>query len=258
MRRLGLALGSGGARGLAFIPYLKALDDLGIRPCSIAGSSIGALVGALYASGNSGKDIERLAKSLTIRKWGSFIDGSLSKKHGLVKGEKVMEFLEPSLKRSFSELEIPLKIVTTDYWKKNMHVISSGKLRDAVRASISIPGIFEPKKIGRHVLIDGGVTNPVPYDLIQEGCDVVLAIDVLGKRCKRSDDGIPNAFEAIVTAFHILQRSFEEAKDAQPDLRIKPPVDDIRLLDFHKLNQMLKKVEPKMPRFKRDVKRLVG
>ncbi|MFA7369254.1 MAG: patatin-like phospholipase family protein, partial [Kiritimatiellales bacterium] len=156
VKKIGLALGGGGARGLAHIQVLETLDELGIRPHRIAGTSIGAVVGALYASGLSGREIRELVHQWQtprpekrngildrrdLRRWAALLDPSFSRS-GLFKGEKIIQFLSDFVKcTTFEELEIPLYVVAADYGDASEVVFKSGDLLSAVRASIAIPGV---------------------------------------------------------------------------------------------------------------------
>lgn len=205
MKKIGLALGGGGARGLAHIPLLHVFDELGIRPYRIAGTSIGAVIGALYASGISGAEIREgvsrmvMAKGESFRdvfhrkdafKWIQFLD--LEFGHGgLLKGDKFIAFLYEAMSVScFEDLQIPLQVVTTDFHSSEQVVISSGELLDAVKASMALPGLFTPVRWEGRVLIDGGSVNPVPFDLFHD-CDVVVAVNVMGEKITQPGPGCP-------------------------------------------------------------------
>ncbi|MFO8182565.1 MAG: patatin-like phospholipase family protein, partial [Candidatus Aegiribacteria sp.] len=178
---IGVALGGGGAKGLAHITMLELMDDMGIRPACIAGTSIGAVIGALYASGMPGAEIRSLVDDTIIKKGDSpnevlknikkiihFMDVDFLGS-GIFKGDSFMDYFYDEIKTdSFEELEIPLKVVATDFWKSEQVVLSSGDLIAAVKASMGLPGIFTPVEIDGRVLIDGGGVNPVPWDVLDE------------------------------------------------------------------------------------------
>lgn len=252
--RIGLALGGGGARGFAHIAYIQVLDEIGIRPCILSGTSMGAIVAAFYASGYSGKDMEILAHGLGFRQIQKLFDLSLFTGSALLKGEGVEEFLRKNLKvRRFEDLEIPLKIVATDFWNRSELIFDSGDLVQALRASISIPGIFEPVVYRKKVLIDGGASNPVPYDVIRNLCDFLIAIDVTGTRKPESKKKKPTMLESILATFEIMQASIIQNKMRviQPDLYCQPPLVNVEILEFHKLEEILKSTKMAIPHFKK-------
>ena len=173
---VGIALGSGGARGFAHLGALKVLQEENIRVDLIAGSSMGALVGSFYAMGH---DMDRLYKIATAFKRKYYLDFTVPKM-GFVSGNRVKELIRMfTQNKNIEELDIPLSIVTTDLEKAEKVVLTSGPISDAVRASISIPGIFVPEKVNGRLLVDGGVVDRVPASVAKEmGADIVIAIDV--------------------------------------------------------------------------------
>jgi len=177
-KTVGLALGSGGVRGLAHIGVIKVLLKHNIPIDYISGASIGAWVGAHYALY---QDIEKTADFTAGKKKEkllSFLELTMS--GGLVKGEKVEALLNGWLDgATFADLKIPLKIAATDLISGNKIVFSEGKLAPAVRASMSVPGIFKPVIFEHRALVDGGLSNPVPVDLVKElGAEVVIAVNL--------------------------------------------------------------------------------
>lgn len=214
-----LAFSDGGANGLAHVVILELLDELEIRPDYIAGTSIGTIMGALYASRFNGKDIRNLVDDVITQEtdgWREslldrktlraieFIDPSLGR-GGLIRGDKFVSFLNDAIeKESFSELSIPLKVVATDLKTGEQVVRDSGKIGPAVQASMAIPGLFEPVRIDGRSLVDGGLVNPVPFDLLLDKCDFVIAIDVIGSLDWDKD---PSFIDATITSARIFQRS---------------------------------------------------
>ncbi|WP_284214793.1 patatin-like phospholipase family protein [Comamonas jiangduensis] len=175
--KIGLALGSGSARGWAHMGVLKALDDAGIKPDVVCGSSIGALVGAAYAAG----ELDRFAEwtqTLNMRSVFGFMDFKLS--GGMLKGEKLIDFW----RRNFVDFDIessaiPFAAVATDLHSGAEVWLREGSMADAVRASIALPGLFTPVQRGGRLLVDGGLVNPVPASLARAmGADIVIAVDL--------------------------------------------------------------------------------
>lgn len=259
--RIGLALGGGGARGFCQIAYLKAMDDMGIRPSIISGTSIGAIIGAFYAAGFSGSDMERLLGRIGFRQIQKIIDPGLFHPTALLKGRGIEEFLREHLPvRTFEKLRIPLKVVATDFWNRTEVLFESGNLITAIRASISLPAVFDPVKVRGSVLIDGGAVNPVPYDILRGDCDILIAIDVSGIRKPKRRDRKPLPLESILSTFEIMQDSLVAAKRrcAAPDITCKPPLVNVSILEFHKAEEIMKSAEPDVERFRHELKRLLS
>ncbi len=250
MKKIGLALGSGGARGLAHILMFEVFEELGITPSVISGSSIGAILGASFASGTPSKEIKEVVNDLIFHKnskfWQihkrsdytkmlNFIDFGL-KPGGIIKGEKFLKVLKEEIKvNTFEELKIPLKVVATEYWDHSEVILEKGDLHKAVISSFSLPGLFPPVNIDDKLLIDGGMSNPLPYDLIQKECDITIAIDVSAKKDK-IDNGPPPSYEVLFSAFQIMQNSIvtEKLKRTKPDIMINTEIKGIRVHEFMK------------------------
>ncbi|KQC04144.1 MAG: hypothetical protein APR54_08940 [Candidatus Cloacimonas sp. SDB] len=258
MVKIGLCLGGGGARGLCHIEFLKVMDELDVKPCIISGSSIGAIIGAFYATGMSGKDIENILQEIGFKDLHKMIDFSFLSTSSLVKGKGVEKFLEEKLPvKKFSELKYPLKIVATDFWREKMVVFEEGDLVPAIRASISIPAIFEPVTINDSVLIDGGVFNNLPYDIINKDCKFVIAIDVSGSRSIPEKLKKPNWFDNIHSTINIMQKAIlnYQMEIKKPDIYIKPELLDIGILEFDKADKIMKSVENDVIKFRKELKK---
>ena len=191
-KKIGLALGSGSARGWAHIGVIKALDEAGIRLDYIAGTSAGAVVGAVYASGriDSLKDV---VLRLDWRKVISFLD-VVFPKSGLIDGKKIADFVRTNVgEKNIEDLRLPFCAVSTDLATGNEVLIKNGDIIEAVRASISMPGVFTPVKISNAILVDGGLVNPVPVSVARKmGADLVIAVNlnhgIVAKRRTRKSD----------------------------------------------------------------------
>ena len=177
--KIGLALGSGGARGWAHLGVLRRLNELGIKPDCIAGTSAGAIAAALYAS-DSIAVMEDLATHLDWKQAAQLFIEVNFPRSGLLTGKNVMHFLKNVIDvRAISSLHIPYAAVATDLETEKEVVFQSGSLFDAIRASIGIPGIFTPSRINGHNLVDGGLVNPLPVSVCRAmGADLVIAVDV--------------------------------------------------------------------------------
>jgi len=174
---VGLALGSGSARGWAHIGVLRALDRAGIRPDVLCGASIGALVGAAYAAGELDR-FEQWVLGLGIKEVVSFMDFNLS--GGMLKGERLMDFFRRNfVDRPMEQLGIPFAVVATALQSGAEVWLRNGSTVDAVRASIALPGLFTPARQDGRLLVDGGIVNPVPVSLARAmGADIVIAVDL--------------------------------------------------------------------------------
>jgi NTE family protein len=179
--KIGYALGGGAARGLAHIGVLKVLEEHGIFPDVIAGTSIGALIGALYAGGLKAADIEQVALQVDWKRV-VFLADITTPLSGLIQGKRVISLLKSIMggDSDFSHLKCPFACVTTDIRSGQQVVLRRGSLVEAVRASISIPGIFTPARIGGRYLVDGGLVNEVPVSVCREmGANYVIGVNVL-------------------------------------------------------------------------------
>jgi NTE family protein len=255
MKTVGLALGGGGARGLAHIAVIEALDDLGVKPAAVAGTSIGALVGAAYAAGMSGKDMRRYVIGLAHDR-GEIMRRLIAARAGtlasvftggfgnatLLDAEKFCaQFLPETVPADFAALEIPLIVMATDLHSRQQAAFSSGPLHPAVASSIAIPGLFRPVTVDGRILIDGGTTNPLPFDQLRGRADIIVAVDVTGVPMAERGD-IPSLWEGMLTALLIMSSSIIAAKieHGAPDLVIRPNVTIFRTLDFYQASAILR------------------
>jgi len=267
--KIGIALGAGGAKGIAHIPMLEALDELGITPHRIAGCSIGAVMGALYASGLSAAEIKdkiaRLAitRSDTMRgvfsekkisKWWGMIDSDF-RRSGLIKAESIMASLcDEGSCETFEELPIPFAVVATDFFEGCSVVLDSGPLKPAVQASMALPGLFTPIELNGRVLIDGGTVNPVPFDVLADSCDIVIAIDI-NSGSPAEPGSVPGYFNTLFGSIQIMQQAIvrRELEARRPDIYIKPELSDFRTLHFYKVDKIYKEAQAAKEELKRQL-----
>ena len=227
---------------------------MGVRPAVISGSSIGAVIAGFYAAGVSGSQLEQLVKDIGfLDLYKMVLDFSLLSNSAIYKGKGVEDFLARVIPvRTFEEAVIPLRVVATDFWNRREVVFASGSLITAIRASIAMPGLFEPVQLEGRVLIDGGAVNPLPYDLIRPECDITIAIDVSGEKTHAPKDPVPNMLENIFSTFQIMQASIVAAKKraSPPDIYVKPALTNIRVLDFYRYKEILTGVQEEVQGFK--------
>ncbi len=229
---LGLALGGGAARGLAHIGVLKVFEKNNITIDYIAGTSMGGLIGAFYANGMSTKMMERLAKRMDKRIW---MDLTFPKM-GIIAGEKIQEILcFLTRNRDFNDLKIPFAVSATDLYSGESITINEGKVGDAVRATISIPGIFTPVKWKEHLLVDGGVLNRVPVNIVREmGADIVIAVDVgIYVGTKRTN----NIIDVISQSIDIMAREIQRHKIIDANVIIRPYLGEISPSHFDRVDE---------------------
>jgi NTE family protein len=271
---IGLVLGGGGARGLAHILMLEVFDELGIKPKIIAGTSIGAIFGAAYASGLDARDIRAHTEDVLTNRVGLLRDvfASRVQKSGgfwnlfsartalLAPGALLDLVLPPGVPQTFEELAIPLSVVASDFYAIDATVFSSGALRPAVAASMALPVIFEPVLIGGRSLIDGGLTNPLPFDLIAQQVDVVVAIDVSGTTVPSPSRPRPTAIEALFASSFLFERSIvrEKLKAHRPDIYIDGGTGRYQALDFLKVREILAAAEPAKAELRERLKLLLA
>ncbi|HZP20849.1 MAG TPA: patatin-like phospholipase family protein [Bauldia sp.] len=275
-RTVALALGSGGARGLAHIPVLEALDELGVAPVAVAGASIGAVVGSGYAAGMSGREIRAYAeetlfgRSEVVRRLFSLQLGEARKRFaesGSLRGLGAQlnaavvleEFLPDRVPRTFEELRIPLHVVTTDVWNRVERVIRSGSLRSAVAGSMAIPGVLQPVMHDDRLLIDGGTVNPLPFDTLRATADIVVAVDVT-RSIECAEGTIPSPINSLFLALDIMTHTIVGAKlhRGAPDILLRPAVGVFGSLDFLRAAEILKASEPVKEELKRRLGELLG
>ncbi|ENR02280.1 hypothetical protein H721_02264 [Brucella ovis IntaBari-2006-46-332] len=251
--RFAVAFGGGGARGIAHIHVVDVLNELGIQPVAIAGSSIGSIIGSSMANGMSGKDIyDYMASIFTNRSevvrrmwqtrpahWAELFKGGLRVSQFNI--EKVLDvFLPDSFPSNVEDLKIPMTITAVDFHGAREIHISDGDLRSAIAASCAIPPVFAPVRGNGRILVDGGLFNPVPFDLLFDKADIVIGIDVVGGPVG-PDDHMPTTFEAVIGTSQLTMCSIIENKFRYrpPHIFVRPNVERIGLLDFLKFEQVI-------------------
>lgn len=272
--RIGLALGGGGARGLAHIVMLEALEEMGLEPALIAGTSIGAVFGAGAAAG------------LTARHMRAHVEEILSERYALVRqlltvrprpvdrlfnlfplrsalldAEALLDLLLPSrLPATLEALAIPLAVVATDFYAQEAVVLRQGPLKPAIAASMALPVIFQPVMIGGRALLDGGLVDPLPFELVREGADLTIAVDVSGAAREPGSATGPRALEALFSASQILQRSIvrEKLRSHRPDILVDTSSAGVGVLEFHRFREILAAAEPAKEALKRQLDRILS
>ena len=250
--RIGLALGGGGARGLSHLLMLEAFDELGIKPVAITGTSIGALLGGAYAAGLSaayiraeaetllGKRTEMMRRLFFGRK-DAFGDVWSLRSPALLNGEAFFEAVLPgALHINIEDMPIPFTAVATDFYAQHEVDIRSGPLIAAIAASCALPAVLKPVRIGDRVLIDGGFSNPVPYEMLAKDTETTVAIDVTGNAAGE-DEGMPSTLETLYGAMQIVFLTImrQKLRASAPDILIRPDVGRFRVLELFKMKEIL-------------------
>jgi NTE family protein len=275
--RIGLALGSGSARGWAHIGVIRVLERAGIRPDLVCGTSVGALVGAAYAAGELDR-FENWLRGLSLKTVISFMDVSLS--GGMIKGEKLVDFFRSRFDdRPVEALALPFAAVATALHTGAEVWLREGSTVEAVRASIAMPAVFTPVLHEGHLLVDGGLVNPVPVSLARAmGADVVIAVDlstdILGRYLRDEPEPeldlpaspvwewkrklqerlstfiparpdamprLPSVLEVMASSINIMQVRINRSRMAgePPDVIVAPRLAQLGLLDFHRAEEAI-------------------
>ncbi|MDD5126875.1 MAG: patatin-like phospholipase family protein [Dehalococcoidales bacterium] len=251
-KKVGLVLGSGSARGLAHIGVLRVLKEENIPVDMIAGTSIGALVGAMYALRRNIARVEAIADNMKWSRLLSLVDLTIPKT-GLIRGQRLLAWGRSLIGRDilFSDLEIPFACVATDIMDGQETVINEGSVTEAVRASISIPGIFSPAKRGNRYFVDGGLVNPIPVSIVKNmGAEFVIAVNILpdtgggdrtymvegrGKKALKE----PSIIDILMQSIYIGSRPLIRTALKSADIVIEPDVTYIGPSEFHRASECI-------------------
>ncbi|MBU0546408.1 patatin-like phospholipase family protein [Patescibacteria group bacterium] len=255
-KKIGLALGSGGARGFAHVGVIKVLEENNIKIDCIAGSSIGAVVGGLYATHQDIKELEEMVSTTDWTRFISLLDPSF--KNGLLHGEKAMRFIESYIgKIHFSDTRIPFAVVATDYKTGDPVVLRNGLVSLAIRASMSVPLAFKPFEHDGKLLVDGGMSLPVPVTTVREmEADIVIAVNLDGGYFANSTDDAGYA-EMAFRSLNMLRYNLagQIVKDA--DVVVTPEVGHVLWYNFVTGKECLKAGEKAMVEMLPKLKRLL-
>lgn len=250
--KIGLALGSGGARGFAHLGVIKALRDGGIEVDLIAGSSMGAMIGCFYGAG---LDIDRLYKLSRVFKRKYYLDFTVPKM-GFIAGNRIKELIRVFTHgRNLEQLDIPVAVVATDLMSGEKIVFQKGPIAETVRASIAIPGIFVPEKFEGKVLVDGGVVDRVPVSVVKEmGADIVIAVDV--SNFKRNTE-IISIYDVIMQSIDIMQMELVASRTIDSDIMIRPSLEMYSSRAFTNIDEIVQIGEDETKKHIDQIKELV-
>jgi NTE family protein len=267
LKTFALALGAGGARGLAHIAIVEALDEMGVKPVAIAGSSIGAVIGAGYAAGLSGRAMRRhlialahdrgevLRRVMACRAvaWSEVLSAGFGNPLVVDGGKFYDAFFAELFPADFADLATPLAVIAADLHARERVMLTQGPLKPAIAASMAIPGLVRPMEAGGRVLIDGGTVDPLPFETLRGKADVILAIDVAGGT---EGQGVPDPWGSVFAMISVMGQSIvaEKLKHGAPDLVLRPNIGIFRMLDFFQASAILRAAEP----IKAEVKEKLG
>lgn len=251
--KVGLALGSGGARGFAHLGVLKVLTEEGIQIDLIAGSSMGALVACFYGAGIK---IEHLYKLSTAFKRKYYLDFTVPKM-GFIAGKRLKEFIKMFTHgKNIEDLTLPVGVVATDLLSGDKVVFQQGPIASAVRASISIPGIFVPEKYEGRLLVDGGVADRVPVSVVKEmGADIVIAVDV--SVVKRNAE-ISSIYDVIMQSIDIMSTEIVINREIASDIMIRPSVEKYSSQAFTNISEIIAAGEEATRKSLAQIKQVIG
>lgn len=273
MKTVALALGAGGARGLAHIAVLEAIDELGIKPVAVSGSSIGAVIGAIYATGMTGKAIKRHVISTVrdrgelIRRllgaraapWSSFLRRPIGQNPVLLDGDRLCAaFLPEAVPDDFGKLDIPLLLVASDLFTREEILFTEGPLRPAIAASMAIPGLVRPVEHDGRVLVDGAAVDPLPFTQLADRADIVVAVDCSAG--PRSGNSVPDPWDTVFATISLMGQTIvaEKLKSSEPDLLVRPHVTAFRMLEFLKASAIIRAGERIKTSVKKDLAALLA
>ena len=227
--KLGLALGGGAARGFAHIGVIQVLEEAGLRPDFVAGTSAGSVVAALYASGKTGAQLQQIGESMeeaAITDWTLPVFNS-----GILRGDALARYVNQQVGgRSIENMTVPLGIVATDLYSGEMMVFQKGDTGKAVRASSAVPAIFQPVKISGRSYVDGGLVSPVPVRAARSmGAQVVLAIDITSPP---DSSGSDNTITVLLQTASIMGKSINAFELKEADVVVRPDLRAVSSADF--------------------------
>ena len=227
--KLGLALGGGAARGFAHIGVIQVLEENGIKPDLVVGTSAGSLVAAFYASGKTGAQLQWLADTMDESQLTDWTIPFMSR--GMLRGEALGRYVNSQLNGAkIEDLKMPLGIVATDLQTGDGILFRRGDIATAVRASSAVPSVFEPVRIGNKDYVDGGLVSPVPVrSARQMGADIVIAVDISSRP---EDAKTSDMLKVLLQTFSIMGKSISQLEMAQAEVVVRPALPDVGSAEF--------------------------
>ena len=227
--KLGLALGGGAARGFAHIGVIQVLEENGIKPDLVVGTSAGSLVAAFYASGKTGAQLQWLADTMDESQLTDWTIPFMSR--GMLRGEALGRYVNSQLNGAkIEDLKMPLGIVATDLQTGDSILFRRGDIATAVRASSAVPSVFEPVRIGNKDYVDGGLVSPVPVrSARQMGADIVIAVDISSRP---EDAKTTDMLKVLLQTFSIMGKSISQLEMSQAEVVVRPALPDVGSAEF--------------------------
>jgi NTE family protein len=234
--KIGLALGGGAARGFAHIGVIKALEAQGIYPDIVVGTSAGSLVGAMYAAGNNGFALQKMALDMDEAAISDWSVPFFAKASGVLKGEALQNYVNHAVNNQpLEKLKLPFGAVATDLHTGEPILFRRGNTGMAVRASSAVPSIFQPVTIGDHTYVDGGLTAPVPVSFARQmGADFVIAVNI---SAEPDAQAYGTSLEVLLQTFAIMGHSINRYELKNADIVIEPSLGAMKGADFNSRNQ---------------------
>ncbi len=227
--RIGLALGGGAARGFAHVGVIQVLEEAGIRPVLVSGTSAGSLVAAIYASGKNGKQLQKVAESMeeaTIADWTLPLFN-----RGMLRGDALARYVNTQVgSRLIEDMALPLGILATDLQSGHSMLFQRGDTGTAVRASSAVPAVFQPVRIAGREYVDGGLVSPVPVRAARQmGAELVIAVDISSPPDINLAGG---TLEVLLQTFAIMSKSINTFELREADVVVRPALDGMASSDF--------------------------
>ncbi len=235
--RVGLALSGGAARGIAHIGVLRYLEERGVKPCCIAGTSAGSIVGSLYCSGKSVDELEEIACTLS---WKDLVKISWPRR-GLIDSSRLLKVLRKYLNdQTFDQLELPLLVNAVDLLSAKEIIMDEGPVAEAVVASCAIPGIFTPVKKEKYLLVDGGLLDNLPAVLMKDRkTDYIISVNVGAQSPLQKEPD--TLVEVLIQSFDVIRRQRDEPALEYTDILIEPDLSDIAFHDTSKVDLLIER-----------------
>lgn len=227
--KLGLALGGGAARGFAHIGVIQVLEENGIKPDLVVGTSAGSLVAAFYATGKTGAQLQWLADSMDESQLTDWTVPFMNR--GMLRGEALGRYVNSQLNGAkIEDMKMPLGIVATDLQTGDGILFRRGDIATAVRASSAVPSVFEPVRIGNKDYVDGGLVSPVPVRFARQmGADIIIAVDISSRP---EDAKTTDILKVLLQTFSIMSKSISQLELAQAEVVVRPAMPDVGSAEF--------------------------
>ncbi len=270
-KKISVALSGGAAAGFAHIAIMQAFEDLGLTPYAIAGTSMGALIGAAWANGMNSAEIMDYANDIWSNKASliaKFWKLKSRQSKELFRGGNIIQFdamdvldifMPAHYPQSFEELKIPFTAVASDYYNWEEVHFTKGEMKIAIAASIAIPAVFKPIIYKDTLLVDGGCVNPMPFDVLPSDSDLILAADILGGPKRAEDEKMPSPLTSVMGASTLFMQSIinQKIKENHPHILLRPKGRKFNAMEFNKFNEIVENAQPLREEAKVQIQRMI-